>query len=478
MNSKKLVATIIAILASALCISTFVFASEAENTTSSEKALEKQEKVDKKSISLEELLSKVKVGRVRDMEVNAERLKIFKSDVLERKANLDALESRKSDAEELSKSLEEMFTQNDEVLADLEKKLDQRLGSIKELFGVLQQVSSDAHTQLTNSVTQLHYPGREEYLLNFSSKMGQTKELPKIKEIEQLWFELQREIVTSGEVKKFEHNIVSVKGEDEQRELVRVGVFNLIADGKYLQFIPETSRVIEYMRQPRARFVRGAEDLSSSAPGQIIDFSVDPTRGQLLSLLVRAPNLQERIGQGGVIGYIIISVGVFAFLIAIQRLFSLISIRKRIEKQIGDKEPSLDNPLGRILAAYDANKAVNMETIELKLGEAMLKEIPQVNKNISLLKIIAAIAPLMGLLGTVTGMIVTFQAITLFGAGDPKLMAGGISQALMTTVLGLVVAIPTLLLHNLVQGNAKRITEILEHESVALIADHVESKKS
>jgi biopolymer transport protein ExbB len=118
---------------------------------------------------------------------------------------------------------------------------------------------------------------------------------------------------------------------------------------------------------------------------------------------------------------------------------------------------------------------MDTETLELKLSEGILKETPKLESGLNLLKIIAAIAPLMGLLGTVTGMIVTFQAITIFGAGDPKAMAGGISGALVTTVLGLLVAIPTVLLHTIVNGRAQRIIHVLNEQTTGIIAEHTEA---
>ena len=119
---------------------------------------------------------------------------------------------------------------------------------------------------------------------------------------------------------------------------------------------------------------------------------------------------------------------------------------------------------------------MDTETLELKLSEGVLKETPKLESGLTLLKIIAAVAPLMGLLGTVTGMIITFQAITIFGAGDPKAMAGGISGALITTVLGLlVVAIPTVLLHTVVNGRAQRVIHILDEQTTGMIAEHTEA---
>ena len=120
----------------------------------------------------------------------------------------------------------------------------------------------------------------------------------------------------------------------------------------------------------------------------------------------------------------------------------------------------------------------NVETLELKLAEAIFREMPKLTRSLLFIKIISVVAPLMGLLGTVTGMIQTFQAITLYGTGDPKLMAGGISQALVTTVLGLTVAIPMVLLHTLVSGRSKRIVQVLQEQSAGIIAEHSERQHS
>ncbi|MEC8351463.1 MAG: MotA/TolQ/ExbB proton channel family protein, partial [Pseudomonadota bacterium] len=102
------------------------------------------------------------------------------------------------------------------------------------------------------------------------------------------------------------------------------------------------------------------------------------------------------------------------------------------------------------------------------------REMPKITRNLTLIKIISVVAPLLGLLGTVTGMINTFQAITLFGTGDPKLMAGGISQALVTTVLGLVVAIPTVFLYTLLNTRSKNMLLILQEQSAGIIAERSE----
>ena len=351
------------------------------------------------------------------------------------------------------------------------------MGSLKELFGVLQQVASDAQAQFHVSLTELEHPGRSDFLIDFAGRMGQANRLPAISEIERLWFELQREMTESGRVVRGDHTVVSRAGVEEQRPVTRVGLFNAVADGKYLQFIPETQRLVEFSRQPGGRYLGGPRALADGDTGTV-PFAVDPVRGQLLEILTQAPNLRERVAQGGAIGYTIITLGIAGVLLALWRLLVLgreDHVIRRQLKNLGDIRD--DNAVGRIVWAAREDEQLDVETLELRLGEAVLAEVPRINRHLPLLKIIAAIAPLMGLLGTVTGMIVTFQAITLFGAGDPRLMAGGISQALITTVLGLCVAIPMLLLHNLVQGRARGITEILQQRAVALVAERAELQR-
>ena len=174
-------------------------------------------------------------------------------------------------------------------------------------------------------------------------------------------------------------------------------------------------------------------------------------------------------------GYAITAVGAVGFMIAIWRLIVLFMMSGRVSAQLKSDKANPNNPLGRVLKVHEDNPSMDTETLELKLSEAILKETTSIENSLTLLKIISAVAPLMGLLGTVVGMIITFQAITIFGAGDPKAMAGGISGALVTTVLGLLVAIPTVLLHTVVNGRAQRIIHILAEQSTGLIAEHTEA---
>lgn len=429
------------------------------------------------SMSMDTLLERVKQGHHQDQQDNEQRIARFSQNKAEQQTLLTQTTNDRVAAEKLSYKKEQEFEQNEQQITLLKQRLTERLGSLKELFGVLQLVANDAQGQFDNSLVQIHYPQRSAKLNAFADKMGQTTELPKIEEIEALWFELQREMVDSGKVTTSTQTVLSADGTEQQLDVTRVGTFNLIADGKYLQRINETGRLVEFAKQPSSRYMTGADQISTN-DGQLIPFTIDPIRGQLIALKGTAPDLSERIQQGGEIGFIIIILGVLVIFIALARLLYLVVLDSKIQTQLNELSTPADNPLGRILKVYQSSKTDDVESLELKLGEAVLREVPKINWGLSFLKISAAIAPLMGLLGTVTGMIVTFQAITLFGAGDPKLMAGGISQALVTTVLGLVVAIPTLLLHNLVQGKATKINEVLEQEAIALVALSAEQEQA
>ncbi len=427
------------------------------------------------AVDLNQLLEGVKEGRAQDQRENDARLTRFRNQVAERQTSLDEISSQRATLEGVSADKESEFEANELVISDLESRLRERMGSLKELFGVLQQSAGDTQAQLHGSITQLEYPERTAFLVDFAGRMGQANRLPEIEEIEQLWFELQREMTASGQVASNTQTIVSREGGEVEAAVTRLGLFATVADGKFLKFIPETGRLVEYARQPASRYLTGISAVNAGDAG-LVPVAIDPVRGQLLDILTQAPNLFERVAQGGAIGYAIIALGAFGVIFACLRMVMLMIQGRGMQRQMANLDrPLTDNALGRILLAGRAEADSDVDALELRMSEAVLSETPRINAFIPFLKIIAAVAPLMGLLGTVTGMIITFQAITLFGAGDPRLMAGGISQALVTTVLGLCVAIPMLLLHSLVQMRAKALTEILQQRAVAIVAERVET---
>lgn len=424
--------------------------------------------------SMQELLNLIEQGQARDSAEARQREQRFAAARNEQQNLLNQARAERTRQENNSQRLEQLFSENQQKILDARTALDKRLGALKELFGVLQTVSGDAQGRFSNSLTNLQFPDREAFLVDLGSKMASASSLASIEDIERLRFELQREVAEQGKVVKFSQEIATKEGERVNADVVRVGVFNLAFDGGYLSYDPGTGNVSELQRQPeQARFTGSGADIVN-ASGESVRFGLDVTRGGILALLVDSPTLTDRINQGGIVGYCIIGLGIVGLLIALWRWIGLGSDSRKVTAQLKRDSASTDNPLGRVLAAYESNQQADTETVELKLSEAALKEMPGLTKGLLFIKVISVVAPLMGLLGTVTGMIKTFQIITLYGAGDPKMMAGGISQALMTTVLGLVVAIPMVLIHTLVSGQSKRIINILHSQSAGIIAQHAE----
>jgi biopolymer transport protein ExbB len=428
---------------------------------------------DTDAASMADLLNLIQQGQSRDSQEARQREAEFNQDRNQQQNLLNRARAERTREENESARLEQLFENNQAEIVAARAALDERLGALKELFGVLQTVSGDTQGRFAASLTNLQYPEREQFLVQLGSKMASATELAQIEDIERLWFELQREIAESGKVVRFTNQITTAGGEQVEAEIVRVGAFNLVFENGYLEYKDDGS-VVELPRQPDARFLNSAVDLFEAQPGEFVEFGLDGTRGGILALLVDTPTLGEKVDQGGIVGYSIISLGVIGLLIAIWRFIGLSAASRKVTAQLKSDSASTDNPLGRVLAAYESNRNADTETIELKLSEAGLKEMPGLTKGLLFIKVISVVAPLMGLLGTVTGMIKTFQVITLYGAGDPKMMAGGISQALVTTVLGLVVAIPMVLLHTVVSGQSRKVINVIQSQSAGIIAQHSE----
>ena len=427
--------------------------------------------------SMGDLLKQIEQGQARDSVEAQKREARFQADRNSQQKILNDSRAERTREENRSEDLESTFADNQQLIVDARAALDKRLGALKELFGVLQTVSGDAQTRFNGSLTNIQYPNREAFLVELGSKMASANSLASIQDIEGLWYELQREISEQGKIARFTTEYASADGERITSDVVRIGVFNLVFEDGYLQYDSTTGNVTELQRQPeQSQYTNSAEDMMEATDGYVA-IGLDVTRGGILALLVESPTITERINQGGIVGYCIIALGIVGLMIAVWRWISLTKDSRNVTAQLSKETASKDNPLGRVLSAYDEAKGADIETVELKLSEAALKEMPDLTKGLLFIKVIAAVAPLMGLLGTVTGMIKTFQVITLYGAGDPKLMAGGISQALMTTVLGLCVAIPMVLLHTFVSGQSRKIINILQSQSAGIVANHSESKQ-
>ncbi|MCH8158535.1 MAG: MotA/TolQ/ExbB proton channel family protein [Proteobacteria bacterium] len=427
------------------------------------------------SRSMADLLRLIEQGQSRDSRESRQREAAFAQARNRQQSLLNQARADRTRQENISSNLEQQFEDNQQRIITARQALDERLGALKELFGVLQTVAGDTQGRFDDSLTNIQYPDRSAFLVELGTKMAGASSLASIEDIERLWAMLQREIYESGRTVRFTHLVTAADGEQSETEVVRIGSFNIVSDQGYLTYRMNEGEVSlrELARQPEGRYTSTTGDMMDADSG-VVTFGLDVTRGTILGLLVESPTVRDRIEQGGIVGYCIIALGLVGLLIAILRLIALSGDSRRVAAQLKRDTASADNPLGRVLAAYESNRDADTETIELKLSEAALKEMPGLTKGLLFIKVVSAVAPLMGLLGTVTGMIKTFQVITLYGAGDPKMMAGGISQALMTTVMGLVVAIPMVLLHTVVSGQSRKIVNILQSQSAGLVAQHSE----
>ena len=447
-------------------------------TLSSFGAIAQEEKPQSQALSLDELLELVKAGKFAENEEATKRENRFNKEKNRQQTLLANAKAERKKLEAIATSLEATFEANDAKLTLLEDQLKTRLGSLYETFGHLQGVASDTEDYFKTAITSGQFgKDREEFLGDLSKKMGEGVSVATIEEIEELWYELSRELVASGTVERFQATVIDNDGESSVEDVVRIGNFNAVAEGQYLTYLSKRGAYETLPRQP-GRYLDGTYDIFDEDTG-FVQFAVDPTGpqgGALLVNLISLPSFFEQIQYGRITGYTIIllfliAIGVFGW-----RFYALFPINGAVKKQAAG-ESAAENPLSRIFAVADQNKT-DTETLELKLAEQILIERAEIDQYIWVVRLISVISPLLGLFGTIIGMINTFQAITLFGTGDPKTMAGGISEALVTTMLGLMCAIPATFMAAALSNYSKGILAILEEQSTGMVAARAEETNS
>ena len=427
----------------------------------------------------EELLEIVKRGQFADTQEQRDREARFRNEKNKQAKLLSDAKAERARLEREAARLEQKFEANEALLVVAEEQLRERLGSLNEIFGHLAGNTTEARNIMEQSLTAAQFgKDREDFMTQLGSKMNEGIKLASIEELETLWYELQREINASGEVVKFNADVISTDGNVEKRDVVRVGNFNVVSDGQYLSYSPSRGMYSELPSQPAGRYTSSTSDILSEDTFPV-QFAVDPTGpqgGSLLQSLISMPSTAERMTLGGPVGFIIMTIGLLATALFIWRFRELWSMRSAVQAQAASDSLSDDNALGRILKIAEEDKNADTETLELKMAEQILKERPTIEGLNWVLKIVSVVAPLMGLFGTIIGMIETFTMITLFGTGDPKTMASGISVALVTTWLGLMVAIPTTFMYATVNNFAKGILGTIEESSTGMVAKRSEGK--
>ena len=427
--------------------------------------------------SLGNLLDLVEQDRVAESEEYSQRVQEFEQNANRQQEILDITNDRITEQENLQDQLSDQFEANEITIADKREILRERRGDLNELFGTLQGVAGDFLSNFQNSLISAQFVGRAEQLEEIIERAGSTIEQLNISEMERFWFFMHQELTESGRVVTYNGEVSLPNGDTANRSITRIGSFNAVSDGEYLRYTGAIGHLQVLPRQPDAAYLNAAADLQGASSG-FTRVGIDPTGGvggQVLANLINFPTVEEQVrNNSGIIGFIIIGVGIVGISIAFLRLLILSLVSIKVRAQLKKDKPGKNNPLGRVLLVAESNPSADTETLELKLGEAILQETPRLERMLTIIKMIATIAPLGGLLGTVTGMIQVFQQITVYGAGDPTIMAGGISQALMTTVLGITVAIPTIFMHTVVKSRADNIIHILEEQATGMIAEKAE----
>ncbi len=427
--------------------------------------------------TLDDLLEETRNARALEEQATASREQEFLASRDRQKEMMEQARLARDAEQQRSQQISAKFDANELELNDLETLLKAREGNLGELFGVTRQVAADISSVVYHSLISVQHPGRDQFFLG----LAKAKALPSSADLERLWFELLREMTESGRVTRFQTQIVTAQGEKEDAEAVRVGGFIAMSNGRYLAFNPGANTLSVLPRQPSRELRRLAEGVQEAREGYVRSI-VDPSRGVLLSLYVQRPNFFERIEKGEAVGYVIIAVGVVGALLAVYQFVYLMQVRLAVERQLKRLDhPSVDNPLGRVLASFAGDPArieEEAEVAELRISEAVLRELPALERFQGFLRLAVAAGPLLGLIGTVIGMIITFQSITESGSSDPKLMANGIGQAMIATVLGLGIAIPLLFANAALGSLSDRVTQVLDEQSTGILAELVERKNS
>lgn len=420
--------------------------------------------------TLEDLLKLVQQNKISQSRESQSRIAKFNRQKNQQQSLLNRAKQELNAEKAKEERLKATYNANEKKLTELTEELRIKSGSLGEIVGEVRRNADDMASKIRTSIISAQYPGRHLTL----NKLAQTETLPESDEIRGLWLEMLNEMTEQSKIVRFPQQIINSQGRQETRNIVRVGPFNLISDGEYLVYEDKEGDIRQLSRQPD--LYKGLVLPFIQASNGYQPLALDPSRGAILEREVERQSWEERVkSHAGPVGMAIIGVLIIGLVIVLERTMALSALRGKIKRQAKSSVPG-NNPLGRVMAVYLANKDSDVENLELKLDEAVLKETPNIEKRVTIIKVFAAIAPLMGLLGTVIGMIETFQSITLYGTSDPQLMADGISQALITTVLGIVAALPLILSHSVVAGMSKNLVHILEQQSTGLIAQHQEAE--
>jgi biopolymer transport protein ExbB len=416
---------------------------------------------------IDDLLKQIRDSAQASARIDADREQRFIKNKNDQAAQLAQAEAEQHTAQAKADGIRSRYESGAKELAALKQQLTGQVGDVAQIYAAVRETAAEYKGIANDSFLTAQYPER----LQLLDKLAAPDSTPSERDLEGFWFVLQQEMSENGKVVRFPATLIGSDGQPQKSKITRIGTFTAFDDkGQYL--LMQNGSLVLPERQTQDTGL--AKHFSETGGWQ--PMAIDPTRGNLLALEAQRPQLIDRIRQGGVVGYVIILLGVIGVGLAGFQLWYLTTIGARMNRQLQNlKQPLRDNPLGRVLASLsDFSAERDPEVLETRLSEAVLREVPRIERFQPFLRMIVAAGPLLGLLGTVTGMIITFQVITEVGAGDPKVMAGGISQAMISTVLGLLIAIPILFINSVLSARSRMLVQILDEQSAGLLARELE----
>ncbi|HET7675336.1 MAG TPA: MotA/TolQ/ExbB proton channel family protein [Gammaproteobacteria bacterium] len=435
--------------------------------------------------SLDGLLNHVESIGQQDQALFAQHRAAFNAASPEQqKAMMKQAQAALDQAKTASTDLSKQFSANELNITKLTRQLKTQADTadLTGVFSVAQKTADSVASTLQNSLTATQFspppgqPGRLAFLQTLSSETT----MPTLDDLQRLWFEIQREMTAQGQVVRYQAPVVRSNNERVTSKVIRVGSFTATSEGRFLRYLPDLHALAVLPRELPGSFRSTLDNFQDTTQGYA-PAVVDPSYGALVGLYIDSPTWVERVHLGGNVGYVIITVGVIGAILFLFQLVRLIRVRVAVGKQLKNLgNPKDDNPLGRVLLAFKGDPArieEDADIAELRITEAVLREEPMLERFQSYLRLAVAAGPLLGLIGTVVGMIETFQTITETGSADPRLMATGIGHAMIATVLGLGIAIPLLFGNALLKSLSDAVIQILDKQSSGMLAEKIENQR-
>lgn len=466
------------LLATLLLGAGFCTAQAAEEAAAAEQQEEAQaQEAAAPAVTADMLLRAISAQRTAEAEANRAREQRFRSAKDAKQAQLNEAVAGRNAAEARSNALDAQYDQNEQHIEEITNQLTVSQGNLGELFGVTRQIAGDVAGTLTDSLTntQIEVVAGQENRIDLLRRLAAATELPDIDDLEALWLVILEELNLDGQVVSYTTPVLLPDGvTSEEREVVRIGAFQAFSNGTYLGYQPSENQLFEFERQPEPALRRIVRDLQA-ATGGYQRAIIDPSSGALMSLYVERPSFIERISEGEAVGYIIVAVGIIGVIVAILQYLYLFFTKFSVARQLRNlATPTSNNPLGRVILSANSTKdSETAEVLEMRIADSVRREVPRLERFQAFLRLAVAAGPLLGLIGTVIGMIITFESITASGSSDPKLMAQGIGQAMIATVLGLGVAIPLLFLNSGLTRLSTSLMNTLEEQGTNLLASRL-----